>query len=687
MKNFINKIYQNHSLIYKVVLFLVTTVTIIYLFPKGGQFKYNIQKGKPWQYENLYAPFDFAILKSDEEIKIESQEIEANKQLFFIEHDEVVEKVKENYAKQIPIILKDSAAIGLNKNRLKSFGAKFISNVYKNGFLNKSDNNRISKNSLITIRKGNEAKDVLSDNLFTTDILVPELQKYFSKASNSYKGLEDKFTTLIFEIIEPNIFYDEEFTQKIVDEDIKNISVTIGLVSENERIISKGDVVEGKKYEILISLKKEFDSQLWSKSNYNWIVFGYTILVALVLLMLLLFLYNYRIQIFENNTKLTFIFFNIFLIVLMVTVVQKYWVDYIYVAPIIILPIILKAFFDARLGLFVHVLTVLILGFIVPNSFEFIFLQIIAGIVTILTVSELYRRANLFISITKITGVYILAYFAFSIIQEGNAQQLNWSYFGMFALNGVLSFLSLFLILIYEKVFNLVSDVSLLELTNTNSKLLRELNEKAPGTFQHSMQVANLAEASANEIGANAMLVRTGALFHDIGKMANPMYFTENQTTSVNPHNELSPTDSADIIIDHVIKGVEIGKKNGLPDRIIDFIRTHHGTNTVYYFYKMQQELHPNYVNIHDFRYPGPIPFSKETAILMMCDACEAASKSIKEPTALLIDDLVEKIIKGQMSNGQFMNSNITFKEIELIKKVIKKKLNNIYHLRIEYPE
>jgi len=687
MKNFINKIYQNHSLIYKVVLFLVTTVTIIYLFPKGGQFKYNIQKGKPWQYENLYAPFDFAILKSDEEIKIESQEIEANKQLFFIEHDEVVEKVKENYAKQIPIILKDSAAIGLNKNRLKSFGAKFISNVYKNGFLNKSDNNRISKNSLITIRKGNEAKDVLSDNLFTTDILVPELQKYFSKASNSYKGLENKFTTLIFEIIEPNIFYDEEFTQKIVDEDIKNISVTIGLVSENERIISKGDVVEGKKYEILISLKKEFDSQLWSKSNYNWIVFGYTILVALVLLMLLLFLYNYRIQIFENNTKLTFIFFNIFLIVLMVTVVQKYWVDYIYVAPIIILPIILKAFFDARLGLFVHVLTVLILGFIVPNSFEFIFLQIIAGIVTILTVSELYRRANLFISITKITGVYILAYFAFSIIQEGNAQQLNWSYFGMFALNGVLSFLSLFLILIYEKVFNLVSDVSLLELTNTNSKLLRELNEKAPGTFQHSMQVANLAEASANEIGANAMLVRTGALFHDIGKMANPMYFTENQTTSVNPHNELSPTDSADIIIDHVIKGVEIGKKNGLPDRIIDFIRTHHGTNTVYYFYKMQQELHPNYVNIHDFRYPGPIPFSKETAILMMCDACEAASKSIKEPTALLIDDLVEKIIKGQMSNGQFMNSNITFKEIELIKKVIKKKLNNIYHLRIEYPE
>ena len=315
------------------------------------------------------------------------------------------------------------------------------------------------------------------------------------------------------------------------------------------------------------------------------------------------------------------------------------------------------------------------------------FLHIIAGIVTILTVSELHRRANLFFSIIKITSVYILAYIAFSIIQEGNAQQLKWSYFVMFSLNGVLSFLSLFLILIYEKTFNLVSDVSLLELSNTNSKLLRKLNEVAPGTFQHSMQVANLAEASANEIGANAMMVRTGALYHDIGKMSNPMYFTENQTTSVNPHNELPPHDSASIIIDHVLKGIELAKKNGLPDRIIDFIRTHHGTTTVYYFYKKQEELTPGQVNIKSFSYPGPIPFSKETAILMMCDACEAASKSIKDPTALLIDDLVEKIINGQMSHGQFMNSDITFKEIQTIKKVIKKKLNNIYHLRIEYPE
>jgi putative nucleotidyltransferase with HDIG domain len=352
------------------------------------------------------------------------------------------------------------------------------------------------------------------------------------------------------------------------------------------------------------------------------------------------------------------------------------------------LPIIIKAFFDARLGLFTHVLTVLLLGYIVPNSFEFIYLHIIAGIVTILTVSDLSKRANLFISVAQITGIYMITYFAFSIIKEGNALQINWNYFMLFAANGLLSFLSIILIYMYEKVFGLVSDVTLLELSNTNTKLLRELNEKAPGTFQHSMQVANLAEAAANEIGANSMLARTGALYHDIGKMINPMYFIENQSTSVNPHNDLSPRDSSKMITDHVIKGVELAKKYKLPDRIIDFIRTHHGTSSTYYFYRKEQELNPDSkIDVKDFQYQGPIPFSKETAILMMCDASEAASKSIKNPTALYINNLIDKIISKQIADNQFLNSDITFREIEVIKKVIKKKLMNIYHLRVEYPE
>jgi len=285
---------------------------------------------------------------------------------------------------------------------------------------------------------------------------------------------------------------------------------------------------------------------------------------------------------------------------------------------------------------------------VVPNSFEYIFLQIVAGIVTILTVSELYKRANLFISVGQITLIYVMGYLAFHIIHEGNLDNIIWSTLGLFLLNGMITLF-------------------------------------APGTFHHSLQVANLAEAAANEIGANAMLVRVGALYHDIGKINNPTYFIENQITNVNPHDELSPKESAKIILDHVIEGIEIARKNNLPDRVIDFIRSHHGTTMVYYFYKKQEEIGD--VDKKDFTYPGPIPFSRETAILMMADAVEAASKSLKNPTFLIIDEFVDKIIAGQMAANQFLNADVTFKEIEAIKKIFKQKLTNIYHLRVEYPE
>ena len=372
--------------------------------------------------------------------------------------------------------------------------------------------------------------------------------------------------------------------------------------------------------------------------------------------------------------------------VFVTTLVVKYNEAYVFVVPLCILPLILKTFFDARLGLFVHVLTVLILGFVVPNSFEYIFLQIIAGIVTILSVSEMYKRANLFISVGQITLIYIVGYLAFHVIHEGNLDAVGWLTFGFFLLNGMITLFAQPLIYIYEKIFGLISDVSLLELSDTNSKLLKELANKAPGTFHHSLQVANLAEAAANEIGANAMLVRVGALYHDIGKIQKPTYFTENQITNVNPHDELQPRDSAKIILNHVITGIELARKNKIPDRVIDFIRTHHGTNLVYYFYKKEQESNEA-VQEADFRYAGPIPFSKETAILMMADSVEAASKSLKNPTFLMIDAFVDKIIEGQMNANQFLNANITFKEIEAIKKVLKQKLTNIYHLRVEYPE
>ncbi|MEX0361031.1 MAG: HD family phosphohydrolase, partial [Allomuricauda sp.] len=436
---------------------------------------------------------------------------------------------------------------------------------------------------------------------------------------------DDNLLEVINNALEANVVYDEALTDRALEDELSKISFTRGEVSEGRLIIAKGEVVEAENFKILDSLKAEYESELWRGTNFYFILLGYTILVALVLIMLFLFLKRYRVEIFKNNNKVTFIFVNILLMVLATTLMVKNNESYVFVVPLCILPLVLKNFFDARLGLFVHVLTVLILGFVVPNSFEYIFLQTIAGIVTILTASELYKRANLFISVGQITLIYIIGYFAFHTIHEGNLENIEWTLFGIFILNGLLTLFAQPLIYIYEKIFGLISDVSLLELSDTNSKLLKELSNKAPGTFHHSLQVANLAEAAANEIGANAMLVRVGALYHDIGKMENPTYFTENQITNVNPHDDLPPKESAKIIIDHVIKGIEIARKNKLPDRVIDFLRTHHGTTLVFYFFKKQQELEEE-VDEANFRYPGPIPFSKETAILMMSDAVEAAS-------------------------------------------------------------
>ena len=676
------KIYKNQSLIYKGFLYVATIFLIVFFFPKGGKFKYEFQKGKPWQYDNLYAPFDFSIKKGASEIEAERIVIQ-NAQLDYYTYDEgVVTAVEDSFNANFSSVFNESELNSNQEKYVKAVGIQILNTIYKNGILKKT--NMASKKNNLLLLKNNEAiqlsfNDVNSLQNIEKKILEIIDQKQLTRYNTQYKEL-------FFDIIKPNVFYNKNFSQKALEDELSKISVTRGTVDEGKLIIVKGEVVEAENYKILNSLKEEYESELWADSNYYVIIAGYTILVALVLLMLLLFLNKYRKSVYNNNTKVTFIFFNILFMVFVTTMVIKYNEAYVFVVPLCILPLILKTFFDARLGLFVHVLTLLILGFVVPNSFEYIFLQIMAGIVTILTVSELYKRANLFISVGQITLIYIVGYFAFHIIHEGNLNNMHGITFGVFLLNGMITLFVQPLIYIYEKIFGLVSDVSLLELSDTNSKLLKELSNKAPGTFHHSLQVANLAEAAAQEIGANAMLVRVGALYHDIGKMKNPTYFTENQVTNVNPHNDHEPLESARIIINHVLDGIEIAKKNNLPDRVIDFIRVHHGTSKVYYFYKKALEGDDE-VNEEDFKYPGPIPFSKETAILMMADSVEAASKSLKNPTFLMIDEFVDKIIDGQMRANQFSNANITFKEIVEIKKVLKLKLTNIYHLRIEYPE
>lgn len=680
MKNLLDNLYRNQSIIFKFFLLAISVFLIVYFFPTGGQFKYEIVKGKPWQYENLYAPFDFAILKSDEEIATEKSKIRKTHIPYYQFDVATAKKVKTNWKTQLDP--SQDSLIQTNK-KVSQFISGTITKIYQNGIRIQDDEE--NNYSIVFLIKNKQVEEVPYENLLTQEDLKPYLiQKIEESELSEYRNY---LLEIFFDVLEVNVKYDEELNQKQIQSKFDQISYTRGRVTKGSKIIAKGEIIEGEKLRMLKSLKYEYESQSLESSAYVVVITGYTCLVGLSLLMLLLFIRQYRPEIFDNNNKISFIFFNILFLVFLTLLVLRLDNDYIYVVPLCILPLTLKAFFDARLGLFTHMITVLILGLIVPDSYEYMFLQLIAGIVTILTVSELYKRANLFISVVQITLVYIFAYFAFNLIKEGSISEINYNNFIYFLLSGVGLLFVQPLIYAYEKIFGLISDLSLLELSDTNSKLLKELANIAPGTFHHSLNVANLAEAAANEIGANSLLIRVGALYHDIGKMKNPIYFTENQSTSVSPHDELSPSESAEIIINHRLEGIEIAKKRNLPDRIIDFIRTHHGTTTVYYFYTKQKEEEEGVVNEKDFRYPGPVPFSKETAILMMCDSVEAASKSLKEPNTKLIDDFVEKIINKQIQDDQFINANITFKEIQSIKKILKSKLNNIYHLRIEYPD
>ncbi|MEL0318099.1 MAG: HDIG domain-containing metalloprotein [Flavobacteriaceae bacterium] len=680
MKSIWKFILAQQALIYKSILILLSSVFLLYLFPRGGQFKYEFQKGRIWQYPDYYAPFDFSILKSKAEFEADQQKALQDLSPYLRSDQTIKNAVFEKFPTSFDTYF--SEVLNTPKyDSLYQFGTALLEEIYQYGVLPpKSISNEKTSINLI---QGTLEIPLSLEAVFRSDTLFEFLSEQIS--STSFLDYEESYKDLFFELITPNLFPDTVFDENAQKEVLRNISQSRGIVSSGSLIIKKGDLLNDEAFEILDSLRNEFSLRQGDQSN-SAIVFGYSILILLSFTLLLLFLHKYRYSIYENNLKLTFIFFNILFVFLLVTAVLQFDTVYLFAVPICILPLIIKAFFDARLGLFAHVLTVLLIGFIVPNSFEYVFIQILAGIVTIQSISQLYRRANLFISVGQIILVYGIGYLAFTTIQEGSVFKIDYTPMALFLLNGLLMLFVQPLIYIYEKLFGLVSDISLLELSDTNAVLLKKLSEKAPGTFHHSLQVANLAESAANEIGANALLLRVGALYHDIGKLDNPYYFSENQSGLVSPHDELTPKQSAQLIINHVREGIKLGQKYKLPDRIIDFIRTHHGTSSVYYFYKKQLELDPE-AAIEDFLYPGPRPFSKETAILMMADAVEAASKSLKSPNIEELEAFIHKIIEGKMKELQFNESTITLSEIETVKKVLFNKLINVYQLRIEYPK
>ena len=546
----------NKQIIIKISLYLFSVITVLYFFPSQTKFKYDLKKGAIWNYENLYAPFDFPISKTEDEINQEKKNIELNSTIYFDLVDEVRSDVFEDYENKFDNYFYDDIPKS-ERSIYFDLGLKILDEIYYNGVL--SDEISINPKNNISIIKNNFENEVDFNQLFYIDNLSKYLQKRLYKLE--LEKLFEFYLNLFFEIVRPNLVLNENFSEKFLNDSFLSISPTRGAVLSGSLIISQGEIIEGEKYLKLISLKKEYELNTVNSKNKFLVIFGYALLVLILFLLLFLFIKKYYESIFNNNKELTFVLFNIVLMIVITTGILNFDLKYVYASPICILPLIIKSFFDARLGLFTHFVTLLLLGFIVPNSFEYIFLQSLVGVVAVLSVSDLYIRANLFISVFQIVLVYVLSYMSFHIIQEGNFSEISFLTVGLFIINGLATLFVQPLLYLYEKIFNLVSDVSLLELSDTNSKLLRDLSDKAPGTFNHSIQVANLAEAAAIEINANVLLIRVGALYHDIGKIKNPLFFSENQLSEDSPHDRISPEKSAQIILNHVKDGVEIAKK------------------------------------------------------------------------------------------------------------------------------
>jgi hypothetical protein len=701
MKKILLKIRDSEKPNFKFFLFVLTLVVILFLFPRQAKFKYEFTKGKPWLHESIIASFDFSILKSEIELSKEREIVDSqhlpiynySENIFEIKAEDFVNDFETKWAaknrlkKDVKFTFKNlfknkKKLANTQKNNLVNFGYNFLKDIYSTGIIQTSNNldNQFFRQVLLKSKLFAERRDI--DDFYTVNSAGNKINLISKLSDEEYNFL----VPLLLVSIEQNILFDKLSTDELLSSELSNISPTKGLILSGQVIINKGELVDLEKYQVLLSLKQKYEGVMWEKNSYLLVFFGQFILVGISLLILWLFLRQYRNKILEDTTKISLILSLIVIMVLISTIVLSLAVNWIYCIPFCISPIILKAFFDNRVALFVHLITILIIGFIMPNGFEFVFLQLIAGIISILTVLKMYKRAQLLLSVIKVIGAYLLVYIALSITHDASFSGLDGVALLQFTISGALTIFAYPIVFLFEKIFSLVSDVSLLELTDTNSPLLRRLSEEAPGTFQHSLQVANLAEMGALKIGANALLIRAGAIYHDIGKLMNPMYFIENQISNVNPHNEIDFDKSANIIIHHVLDGIKIAKENNLPVELIDFIRTHHGTTTVEYFYKQYIANFPDEeVDRNNFTYPGPKPFSKETAILMMADSAEASARSIKNPTADNIDSMIESVINKQLNDNQFSNTDITLKEITQLKKLFKKKLVNIHHARIEY--
>jgi putative nucleotidyltransferase with HDIG domain len=666
---------------------MVLSVLIITLFlPKQPRFRYEFEKGEIWKNKDLISPFSFAILKTVPQVSTDKKDALDNILPVYSFNKYLVNEVEEAYLNEFDVKWRSSALPETDKPANKQASLKLLKSIYAKGIIAVNSKHQKGERYYdFSLLDDNVSKTYSSQDVFTVQTALEYFKENFSSVDLKVK---DVVINLVEDHLQPNIVFNEKLTAIIQETTISSLSTTRGMVQKGELIIAKNNVIDEETYQKLQSFKETYEAQTKTIGNSTLVYCGQILLVGFIVSLLMVFLKLFRKDIFADNRQLSLLLLVTTTMLLSLTWAIKLNLPSLYYIPFCIVPIIIRILFDTRLALYLHLLVILIAGFFVPNSFEFVFYQTTAGMVAIYSIRNLIKREQLLLSAVYILSAYLISFIGIALLREGSLIQIEWINFVPFIVSVLLSLLAYPLIYGFERLFGITSDVALIELTNTNNKLLRELAFKAPGTFQHSLQVANLAEAAIFKIGGNSLLVRAGALYHDIGKIENPQYFIENQNTGVSPHDKLPYEQSAQIIIKHVHKGIEITRKHQLPESVIDFIRTHHGNTRVDYFYQSFLKNSPEkFVDENIFRYPGPIPFSKETGVLMLADSVEAASRSLKNPDAQSINDLVERIIDYKLEQNQLDNCDITLKDLETIKLIFKTMLMSIYHVRIDYQQ
>lgn len=680
------KSFSWRDLLYKSLLFVATVALIVYFLPRDGKFNYQFDINKPWKYGQLIATFDFPIYKDEAVVKREQDSLLVLFQPYYeldkkIEKD-AISKLKENYHTNLKGILPSIDYLRYIERTLKE--------IYQAGIVSTEDIQQLQKDSTSSIMV---IDDKLANPHPTEEIYtVKKAYEYLLSADSTHFNRDILRQCSLNEYITPNLTFDEQRTLTAKEEMLNNYSWANGLVVSGQKIIDRGEIISPETYNILESLRKESIKRNESMGQSRLILGGQILFVGMLMLCFMLYLDLFRKDYYQRKGSLSLLFTLIVFYSIVTAFMVTHNIFNVYIIPYAMLPIIIRVFLDSRTAFLTHVITILICSISLRFPHEFILTQLAAGLVAIFSLRELSQRSQLFRTALLVILTYAAIYFAFELMTENGLSndfsKLNLRMYTYFIINGVLLLFAYPLLFLLEKTFGFTSNVTLVELSNINNDLLRQMSETVPGTFQHSMQVANLAAEAAIRVGAKSQLVRTGALYHDIGKMENPAFFTENQSGGVNPHKNLSYEQSAQVVISHVTDGLKLADKHNLPKAGKDFISTHHGRGKTKYFYISWKNEHPDEEpNEELFTYPGPNPFTKEQAILMMADAVEAASRSLPEYTEESISNLVDKIIDSQVTEGYFKECPITFKDIATIKTVFKEKLKIAYHTRISYPE